>query len=715
MVNSSKFKYILRCKSCNSNLISPINYCKKCKVKGPSYFVSQHPNDVPHCLCQKGHSTLATDHVPNFCYSCGSFENEWWETDTIDWISTEIVLKNRKNAIWLVGDFKGDFVGNLIEIGLPRNAELLKNYPRKYDVKITAGLLNNYRCTDNIPELAFGNNPKPLRQDSITSILVKNLEVDEYIPINLVDIVIFDWHKIADKEFLDDRKISGHIYGKLCGCIVNDDEIDEVISQHDQPLEHNIQENNIAETPERFDIPNPIHNTINEQISAPKNLIPPPRLEDTAKPLNENHTDSQPDEVINQHDQTLKQNIQKNNIAETPERLDIPNPISNSNIEPTSAPKNPIQPARTEVIPKPLSENHTLSQPVQKYNYGCLLCNSFFQFLLTIFIFFFLQSTNLSLPFWDVFFCHLLQAAIFYASLKVLCALIKLIKDKNLYLKNLMHEKVLGNALIIIAILCLIIEVANNKGIKCFDISTITIWPFIILFTLLLSSFVHSCLKKFLLSLVFAYALTWSISCDKHTCAINEKYESTSIQHQIDNTQKQVEGLVDEHKANVAEDKIKEITSNNNANHKVTLEELKNNPSALSDCESSLYLGELSIFDRGSAIIKESAESKLNDLADVLNQQSKDTKYIITGHADQTGEVTSDGRPNPIGYANNIKLSKQRAMAVGDWLISHNVINKERLDIRGAGSSEPLTTDSDKELQKLNIRVEISLDCLKDN
>jgi outer membrane protein OmpA-like peptidoglycan-associated protein len=189
-----------------------------------------------------------------------------------------------------------------------------------------------------------------------------------------------------------------------------------------------------------------------------------------------------------------------------------------------------------------------------------------------------------------------------------------------------------------------------------------------------------------------------------------------SFKNQISNVESTFRGVIDDKKEEILEDKLKDKLKemsllDSPVEKKLTLKDLKTAPNPLSGCDASLYLGELTLFDRGSSIIKESANDKLFKVADLLKEQPSDAQYIITGHADKTGEKTKDGKVNPKGFTNNMRLSKERSKSLADWLISQKVLTEEQLDIRGVGSTEPLVDDSDLELQKVNIRVEIKRNC----
>jgi len=100
-------------------------------------------------------------------------------------------------------------------------------------------------------------------------------------------------------------------------------------------------------------------------------------------------------------------------------------------------------------------------------------------------------------------------------------------------------------------------------------------------------------------------------------------------------------------------------------------------------------------FDTGKSEIKDSSSEVLKNIAEYLNA-NPDDKYIIVGHTDNVGDFQA-----------NIKLSKERAEAVKNKLVSKYVVKAEQLITYGDGQTAPVTTNSTKEGRAKNRRVEI--------
>jgi OmpA-OmpF porin, OOP family len=83
-------------------------------------------------------------------------------------------------------------------------------------------------------------------------------------------------------------------------------------------------------------------------------------------------------------------------------------------------------------------------------------------------------------------------------------------------------------------------------------------------------------------------------------------------------------------------------------------------------------------------------------------KESPDAKRVlrVVGHADETG-----------GLSYNDSLSEKRAQVVADWLVDNGTKNTAFV-VEGRGKREPIVPrGSPKELQRLNRRVEVVVQC----
>jgi outer membrane protein OmpA-like peptidoglycan-associated protein len=101
------------------------------------------------------------------------------------------------------------------------------------------------------------------------------------------------------------------------------------------------------------------------------------------------------------------------------------------------------------------------------------------------------------------------------------------------------------------------------------------------------------------------------------------------------------------------------------------------------------------LFASGKTALLPIAQSKLDKVAEVLQQQSDDKKIVVEGHTDSMG---SD--------ADNLKLSQGRAEAVRSHLVSKGV-KADRITAVGKGESTPIADNKSPEGRANNRRVEI--------
>jgi len=101
------------------------------------------------------------------------------------------------------------------------------------------------------------------------------------------------------------------------------------------------------------------------------------------------------------------------------------------------------------------------------------------------------------------------------------------------------------------------------------------------------------------------------------------------------------------------------------------------------------------LFVSGKTALLPIAQSKLDKVAEVLQQQSDDKRIVVEGHTDSMG---SD--------ANNLTLSQARAEAVRSHLVGRGV-KSDRITAVGKGESTPIADNKSPEGRANNRRVEI--------
>ncbi|MBN8687345.1 MAG: OmpA family protein [Chitinophagales bacterium] len=101
------------------------------------------------------------------------------------------------------------------------------------------------------------------------------------------------------------------------------------------------------------------------------------------------------------------------------------------------------------------------------------------------------------------------------------------------------------------------------------------------------------------------------------------------------------------------------------------------------------------LFDVGKSVIKPESAPALQEIVDYLTANPT-VKIYVVGHTDNTGV-----------FASNITLSKARAKAVKDYLVTKGKIAAARLGSDGVGSLCPVAANKTEEGKALNRRVEI--------
>lgn len=102
------------------------------------------------------------------------------------------------------------------------------------------------------------------------------------------------------------------------------------------------------------------------------------------------------------------------------------------------------------------------------------------------------------------------------------------------------------------------------------------------------------------------------------------------------------------------------------------------------------------LFDRGTADMLPGSTETLDDVVELL-KENPGVSIEVSGHTD------NQGRPDL-----NMLLSKDRAKAVKDYLVSQG-IKPERIQDKGYGGSKPIASNAIEEERKKNRRVEFTI------
>jgi outer membrane protein OmpA-like peptidoglycan-associated protein len=104
------------------------------------------------------------------------------------------------------------------------------------------------------------------------------------------------------------------------------------------------------------------------------------------------------------------------------------------------------------------------------------------------------------------------------------------------------------------------------------------------------------------------------------------------------------------------------------------------------------------LFDHDQSVLTAAGEVAMHDVLARIGEASPETRIVIEGHADLTGEP-----------AHNLVLSRARAAVVADWLVEHG-LPRERVREIGEGATQPLVVGDDELTLAPNRRVTIRLE-----
>jgi outer membrane protein OmpA-like peptidoglycan-associated protein len=110
-----------------------------------------------------------------------------------------------------------------------------------------------------------------------------------------------------------------------------------------------------------------------------------------------------------------------------------------------------------------------------------------------------------------------------------------------------------------------------------------------------------------------------------------------------------------------------------------------------------ITLSGAALFQTGSDSLSDEAQQNLDKVARALQQQSKDTKVTIEGHADTTGNTKA-----------NEELSKRRADAVRSYLTQRGVDGAMLASI-GRGTEDPVASNATDDGRASNRRADIEV------
>src|SRR5690606_21158521 len=145
----------------------------------------------------------------------------------------------------------------------------------------------------------------------------------------------------------------------------------------------------------------------------------------------------------------------------------------------------------------------------------------------------------------------------------------------------------------------------------------------------------------------------------------------------------------------------KKENDNKRAYYYVNGTSLIKSPLSKDDMETLKRASEMVFFNTGSAEIKKESYDELDKIATILKKHPQ-VRALVEGHTDNTG-----------GDDLNMRLSKERAKAVKDYLVSKGV-EESRLKSEGYGPTRPIASNDTEAGRAKNRRVVIKTSVFKE-
>jgi outer membrane protein OmpA-like peptidoglycan-associated protein len=362
-----------------------------------------------------------------------------------------------------------------------------------------------------------------------------------------------------------------------------------------------------------------------------------------------------------------------------PEVSPIAPPLINNQQNPPS-PSRQGSTANPDTSPPPQTEEPTVTKPF----IPCLICSPLLQAFLAGVI-------------W--FFCNWRHALVFFAVAYLACKLAEFTKERGWGIFSLPVRLIIYTLLALLVLFGILLE-AYSLGFNQ-DCALISDWPiYLIGGALLLTAFVDYCWVRSLVLLIwFLTSLVW---CSANGLQCNPERNITRFDILVHEIKINIENILNPDPNSIIVNEITDDPTNPENNRKISIEEVVKKPELLDICGNSIYFSDAALFPVNQSVIEPRAEVDLRKLATVV-QRVPNRTLIITGHSDKLGDETDQG------YLHNKELSFNRAQKVAEWLTTNAGVDASKIEVRGAGTSIPITTEENS--RHLNRRVEVQLEC----
>ena len=655
MGNSPAF---LACRKCDSTQLDEYRICRVCgPVNGLYKGNPLSDGNAVEIICEKCHHVIESDspaRLPQTCLSCGSADLGWRELNTLKWVQSPPAADADPSDIWITGDFDGNYSGSL-----NRNSGGALEQSQEFSILINNGKLYNPKRVKGPPLKRHAGEVNPLFQGEVDQVqicegepnshLVKILYIGQ-----LDDFRLHEWSNLSEE--LDRGKVESLI-GRISGT---------AYAKLKSPQEK-----------QRTEPKNP------QSVTVPPSLTSP----SSEQPLAQNAIGKMWNKVV----QLAKESRQAmvSGSQQPPDDPDVP--------------------------------------PVQV----CKKCN----WLLTCLVFILVWVA-----------CSLIHAVIAIAPLIAICYLVNSLNEDlapSLHWSDRISNWVSGLFILTALVILIFFAIPAVSRQEC--AANFPWWLWSIALILIFTSILKRCWPWFLMVIIWVFAtlINYSGPCFSHVSTVKTS-EKTPIERVVkkdaDKTKKTVdqskeEGpkkeeagpsktktildniqrITDRVVKNI-DDNIKDVTSSDEDGNLVAdssktkradLDMAVNNPNKYFSCPDGtrkvdvydIYIGGAALFPFNDDQLSPDAKIYLDKLRQLMAQRP-DAKIILTGNSDITG-------------SEDVKFQKSlgRANALANWLVENNVTTMDKIQVKGASDLNLYVQNPKAEMQALNRRVDLRIDC----
>jgi hypothetical protein len=223
--------YTYRCCTCTKEVTARQFACLACKTPSFGLFKRQAAGSALATVC--GHCSTQTNNssLPTECSACGGEHCDWWDEQQQTWAGLDLSFKEPipKGAVWLTGDFDGDYEGT------PKDRQTgAADDPRNlssYSIKFTSGYLSNARVIDAPPTSVALSEKRPFRFAAVHPVDIEPAAAPDSQPageyrVALADFRLHNWQQIAAaaSPSLGSSRLLGRVKGQGYGLLIKEEQ-----------------------------------------------------------------------------------------------------------------------------------------------------------------------------------------------------------------------------------------------------------------------------------------------------------------------------------------------------------------------------------------------------------------------------------------------------------------------------------------------------------